>query len=130
LNATANSEKSFGTEIQQGQKSSNTFPIPLLKSSQIHCIQTPISKSKNENQAEGNDRQLPKGEKPARFYGAIGCRNYFPKVNKLITIAILASFVNFLLPSERLRGGLGWGKKFTTPARIAIYDSQSILVGN
>jgi hypothetical protein len=30
------------------------------------------------------------------------------------------SFVNFLLPSERVRGGLGWGKKFMTPARIAI----------
>ncbi|MEG4212776.1 hypothetical protein QT994_22490 [Microcoleus sp. S13_B4] len=30
------------------------------------------------------------------------------------------SFVNFLLPSERVRGGVGWGKKFTTPARIAI----------
>src|SRR4028118_2159124 len=30
------------------------------------------------------------------------------------------SFVNFLLPSERVRGGLGWGKNFTTPARIAI----------
>jgi hypothetical protein len=28
--------------------------------------------------------------------------------------------VNFLLPSERVRGELGWGKKFTTPARIAI----------
>jgi hypothetical protein len=28
--------------------------------------------------------------------------------------------VNFLLPSERVRGGVGWGKKFTTPARIAI----------
>jgi hypothetical protein len=37
----------------------------------------------------------------------------------LDVIAILASFVNFLLPSERVRGGLRWGKKITTPARIA-----------
>jgi hypothetical protein len=35
------------------------------------------------------------------------------------------SFVNFLLPSERVRGGLGWGKKFTTPARIAIYLTKT-----
>ncbi|MEG4941675.1 2TM domain-containing protein [Microcoleus sp. F4-D5] len=28
--------------------------------------------------------------------------------------------MKFLLPSKRVRGGLGWGKKFTTPARIAI----------
>ena len=41
--------------------------------------------------------------------------------NLSVFIAILASFVNFLLPSSRVRGGLGWGKKFTTPARIAIY---------
>ena len=34
------------------------------------------------------------------------------------------SFVNFLLPSERVRGGLGWGKKFTTPARIAISSEK------
>jgi hypothetical protein len=27
----------------------------------------------------------------------------------------------FLTPSPNSRGGLGWGKKFTTPARIAIY---------
>ncbi|MEG3925269.1 hypothetical protein [Microcoleus sp. D3_18a_C4] len=26
----------------------------------------------------------------------------------------------FLTPSPRVRGGLGWGKKFTTPARIDI----------
>ncbi len=39
-------------------------------------------------------------------------------------IAILASFVNFLLPSEPVRGGLGWGKKFTTAARIAISPGE------
>jgi hypothetical protein len=27
----------------------------------------------------------------------------------------------FLTPEPRVRGGLGWGKKFTTPARIAIF---------
>jgi hypothetical protein len=26
----------------------------------------------------------------------------------------------FLTPEPLVRGGLGWGKKFTTPARIAI----------
>jgi len=34
--------------------------------------------------------------------------------------------VNFLLPSERVGGGLGWGKKFTTPARIAISECGSV----
>ena len=28
--------------------------------------------------------------------------------------------MNLLIPSERVRGGLGLGKKITTPARIAI----------
>jgi len=42
-------------------------------------------------------------------------------------IAILASFVNFLLPSERVPGGLGWGEKYTTPATIAIYSNPRII---
>jgi len=41
-------------------------------------------------------------------------------VDARISLAILASIVNFLLPSERVGGGLGWGKKFTAHARIAI----------
>jgi hypothetical protein len=28
----------------------------------------------------------------------------------------------FLTPQPRVRGGVRWGKKFTTPARIAIYS--------
>ena len=37
-------------------------------------------------------------------------------------VAILASFVKLLPPSERVPGGLGWGEKFTTAARIAILN--------
>jgi len=42
------------------------------------------------------------------------------------------SFVNFLLPSERVRGELAWGKKFTTPARIdlfrfGLWNGQQVL---
>ena len=31
----------------------------------------------------------------------------------------------FLTPSPQVRAGLGWGKKFTTPARIAILKGVS-----
>ena len=31
----------------------------------------------------------------------------------------------FLTPSPRVRGGVGWGKKFTTPERIAINAKSS-----
>ncbi|MEG4183118.1 hypothetical protein QUA32_15240 [Microcoleus sp. Pol14D6] len=47
--------------------------------------------------------------------------DYLLLKNLSVFIAIIASFVNFLLPSKRVRGGLGWGKKFTIPARVAIY---------
>jgi len=32
-----------------------------------------------------------------------------------------------LTPSPWVRGGLGWGKKFTTPARIAIFGISSLM---
>jgi hypothetical protein len=35
--------------------------------------------------------------------------------------------VNFLLPSERVRGGLGWGKKIRTPARIVISARNTVF---
>ena len=61
---------------------------------------------------------------------AWGLPGFALKINWWLVYSNPKSFVNFLLPSERVRGGLGWGKKFTTPARIAIDPLLSLLVEN
>ena len=45
---------------------------------------------------------------------------YLTHLKNAVTYSNPRIICEFLTPEPRVRGGLGWGKKFTTPARIAI----------